>query len=228
MRKILIIGLLAMSVFAFGEGISMSVTVDETSTSNTGSINVVDEIANRIEILQNKYNSKLNKLDQKRTDKIIDDIYELLTLLPEDVSIKSTTSTPPSQTQSANLSISIDVNELQMEPQTAVIKHKIEIVEEIDEPNPMSSSEFQSLLNNVKNESFADDQTSVVNIAAKSKYFSISQLITLLEVFSFSDDKINVVQIVYPRVVDKDNAHNLLGAFTYSDDKDRVEQIISQ
>jgi len=67
-----------------------------------------------------------------------------------------------------------------------------------------------------------------VNIAAKSKYFSISQLITLLDVFSFSDDKINIVQIVYQQVVDKDNAHNLLGAFTYSDDKDRVEQIISQ
>ena len=228
MKKIIIISLLAFSIFVFGEGISMSVTVDETSTSNTGSINVVDEIANRIEILQNKYNSKLNKLEQKRTDKIIDEIYELLSLLPDDVLIKSTTSTPSSQAQSANLSISIDVNEQQMETQTTLIKHKVEIIEEVDEPFAMSNSEFQRLLNNVKNESFADDQTSVVNIAAKSKYFSISQLITLLDVFSFSDDKINIVQIVYPRVVDKDNAHNLLGAFTYSDDKDRVEQIISQ
>ncbi len=228
MKKIIILGLLAFSVLAFGEGISMSVTVDETSTSNTGSIGVVDEIANRIEVLQNKYNSKLNKLDQKRTDKIIDEIFELLALLPEDVSVQSTTSTPSSQTQSANLSISIDVNEQQMESETTVIKHEVVIVEEIDEQVAMNSSEFQRLLNNVKNESFADDQTSVVRIAARSKYFSISQLISLLDVFSFSDDKINVVQIVYPRVVDKENAHNLLGAFTYSDDKDRVEQIISQ
>lgn len=228
MKKIIIISLLAFSMLAFGEGISMSVTVDETSTSNTGSISVVDEIANRIEILQNKYNSKLNKLDQKRTNKIIDEIYELLALLPEDVLIQSTTSTPSSQAQSANLNISIDINEQQMEHQKTVIKHEVEIVEEVDELTAMSSSEFQRLLNNVKNESFADDQTSVVNIAAKSKYFSISQLMTLLDVFSFSDDKINIVQIVYPRIVDKDNAHSLLGAFTYSDDKDRVEQIISQ
>lgn len=228
MRKIIIISMLALSVFAFGEGVSMSVTIDEAPTSNTGSICVVDEITNRIEILQNKYNSKLNKLDQKQMNKIIDEIYELLALLPEDVLIKSTTSAPSNQAQSANLNISIDINEAQIEPQRTVIKHEVEIVEEVDELIAMSSSEFQRLLNNVKNESFADDQTSVVRIAAKSKYFTISQLITLLDVFSFSDDKINIVQIVYPRVVDKDNAHNLLGAFTYSDDKDRVEQIISQ
>lgn len=115
-----------------------------------------------------------------------------------------------------------------MVSEKTVIERKVEIVEEVDERIAMSSSEFQRLLKNVENESFADDQTSVVRIAAKSKYFLISQLITLLDVFSFSDDKINVVQIVYPRIVDKDNAHNLLGAFTYSDDKDRVEQIISQ
>ena len=228
MKKIIIIILLAFSVLAFGEGISMSVTVDETSTSNIGSISVVYEIADRIEILQKKYISKLNKLDQRQTVRIIDEIFELLALLPEDVLIQSITSTPSGQTQNANISISIDVNEQQMGSETTVIKHKIEIVEDVDEPIAMSSSEFQRLLNNVKNESFADDQTSIVRIAAKSKCFSISQLITLLDVFSFSDDKINVVQIVYPRVVDKDNAHNLLGAFTYSDDKDRVEQIISQ
>ena len=187
MKKIIIISLLAFSVLAFGEGISMSVTVDETSTSNTGSVGVVDEIANRIEVLQKKYISKLNKLDQKRTDKIIDEIFELLALLPEDVSIQSTTTTLSDQTQSANLNISIDVNEQQMESETTVIKHEVVIVEEIDEHVAMNSSEFQRLLNNVKNKSFADDQTSVVRIAARSKYFSISQLISLLDVFSFSD-----------------------------------------
>jgi hypothetical protein len=221
MKKIIIISLLAFSVFAFGEGISMSVTFDEASASNTGSICVVDEIANRIEVLQNKYLSKLNKLNQKRANKIIDEIYELLALLPDDISTSN-------QNANANFNITFDVNEQQAETQTSVVEHKIEIVEEIDEPVAMSSSEFQQLLSNVQNESFADDQTSVVRIAAKSKYFSISQLITLLDVFSFSDDKINIVRIVFPRVVDKDNSHNLLGAFTYSNDKDRVEQIISQ
>ncbi|MDP8268694.1 MAG: DUF4476 domain-containing protein [Candidatus Tenebribacter davisii] len=218
MKKIIIIGLLALSVLAFGEGITMSVSVDGNSNSKSSSINVVDEIAKRVDILQKKYNSKLNKLDQKRTGKIIDEIYELLALLPEESAVASVN-------EEANVNISVKVNDKQTEFQTTNIE--MEDIEKTDVPQAMSDSEFQNLLDNVQNEGFADDQTSVVRIAAKSKNFSISQLIFLLDVFSFSDDKINIVQIVYPKVVDKDNSHNLLGAFTYSDDKDRVEEIIS-
>jgi hypothetical protein len=228
MRKKMIGVMLALSVFVFGEGVSMSFAINDASTTETASIYVVDEIANRIEILQNKYNSKLNKLDQKRVNKIIDEIYELLAMLPEDVSMKSSTSTLSDNVQSANLNISFDINELQIESQTTDGKHKIEIAEEADAPIAISNSEFQSLLNNVKSESFADDQISVIRIAVRSKNFTISQLIALLDIFSFSDDKIDVVRIVYPKIIDKEKAHNLLGAFTYSDDKDRVEQIISQ
>jgi len=68
---------------------------------------------------------------------------------------------------------------------------------------------------------------SVVRIAANSKHFTCDQLIQLVGAFSFADEKIDVVRIVYPKVVDKGNAHNILGAFTYSDDKKEVEQIIS-
>ncbi|MBT5420438.1 MAG: DUF4476 domain-containing protein [Candidatus Cloacimonetes bacterium] len=221
MKKILILSLLALTVLVFADGISMSVSVDETSSSNSSSVNVVDEIANRIDVLQNKYFSKLNKLDQKRANKIIDEIYELLALLPDDISTSN-------QNANANFNITFDVNEQQAETQPSVVEHKIEIVEEIDEPVAMSSSEFQQLLSNVQDEGFADNQTSVVRIAAKSKYFSISQLITIVDEFSFSDDKINIVRIVYPRVVDTDNSHNLIGAFTFSGDKEKVEQIISQ
>ena len=221
MKKILILSLLALTVLVFADGISMSVSVDETSSSNSSSVNVVDEIANRIDVLQNKYFSKLNKLDQKRANKIIDEIYELLALLPDDISTSNQNANP-------NFNITFDVNEQQAETQPSVVEHKIEIVEEIDEPVAMSSSEFQQLLSNVQDEGFADNQTSVVRIAAKSKYFTISQLITIVDEFSFSDDKINIVRIVYPRVVDTDNSHNLIGAFTFSGDKEKVEQIISQ
>ena len=221
MKKILILSLLALTVLVFADGISMSVSVDEGTSSNSSSVNVVDEIANRIDVLQNKYFSKLNKLDQKRANKIIDEIYELLALLPDDISTSN-------QNANANFNITFDVNEQQAETQPSVVEHKIEIVEEIDEPVAMSSSEFQQLLSNVQDEGFADNQTSVVRIAAKSKYFTISQLITIVDEFSFSDDKINIVRIVYPRVVDKDNSHNLIGTFTFSGDKDKVEQIISQ
>lgn len=218
MKKILVLSLLVFSVCAFGDGVSMSVTVDGTSSSNSESIDVASEIANKIDVLQKKFHAKLNKLDQKRTDKIVDEIYELLALLPDDLAISN-------ENTNSNLNISFEVNEQQSDSFT---EKEETVVEETSSPSAMSDSEFQQLLSNVKAEGFADDKTSVVRIAAKSKYFTISQLIELLKLFSFSEDKINIVQIVYSRVVDKDNAHNLLGAFTYSDDKSKVESIISQ
>jgi len=219
MRKMIIIILLVFSLSSFAEVVSfkssagnIEIIFEDSSSGSVKSETIINEIATRLEKLENKYVSKLNKLDQKKATYWIDEIYALLALLPDDLSVtvQSTQNTLYSQEQSANLNVSININE------------------QIDDPLAMSNSEFQSLLNNVKNESFADDQTSVVRIATKNKYFSISQLITLLDVFSFSDDKINIVRIVFPVIIDKDNAHNLLGAFTYSDDKDRVEQIISQ
>lgn len=224
MKKNLVIILLSMSAFIFAESISfesssgsMKITIEGSSSGNVKSEMIINEITARLGKLESKYVPKLNKLDQKKAANLIDEIYELLAFLPEDVSIsvRSTTSTPSSQAQSANVSISIDVNEPVIE-------------EEVTYNNAMSESEFKQLLSNVENESFADDQTSVVRIAANSKYFTINQLVRLLDLFSFSDDKINIVRIVYPGIVDKDNAHNLLRAFTYSDDKNKVEQIINK
>lgn len=229
MKKIMILALLSVITFTFAESISfessagsMKITVEGSSSGNIQSSTIIEEIAVRLEKLESKYVPKLNKLDQKKAANMIDEIYELLALIPDDlsVSVQSSQSTQASQTQSANLSISIDVNEPASE--------EVEIEEEITSNKAMNASEFKQLLSNVENESFSDDQASVVRIAANSKYFSIDQLVRLLELFSFSDDKINIVRIVYPRVVDKDNAHNLLGAFTYSDDKKKVEQIINK
>ncbi|MBL7149208.1 MAG: DUF4476 domain-containing protein [Candidatus Cloacimonetes bacterium] len=223
MKKIMILVLLSVFTFTFAESISfessagsMKITIDGSSSGNVQSSTILEEIAARLEKLESKYVPKLNKLDKNKAAKLIDEIYELLALLPEDVSVSvRSTSTPSSQIQSANVSISIDVNEPVIE-------------EEITFNNAMSESEFKQLLSNVENESFADDQTSVVRIAANSKYFTINQLVRLLELFSFSDDKINIVRLVYQKIVDKDNSHNLLGAFTYSDDKKEVEQIINK
>lgn len=231
MKKIMILALLSIITITFAESISfessagtMKITVEGSSSGDVQSSTIIEEIAFRLEKLESKYVPKLNKLNQKKAANLIDEIYELLALIPDDlsVSVQSTSSTQASQTQSANLSISIDVNE------PAVEEVGIGEEEQVTSNKAMSGSEFKQLLSNVENESFSDDQASVVRIAANSKYFSIDQLVRLLELFSFSDDKINIVRIVYPRVVDKDNAHNLLGAFTYSDDKKKVEQIINK
>lgn len=43
MRKLLVVGLLVVSISAFADGISMSFSVDDNSSSNTSSVNVIDK-----------------------------------------------------------------------------------------------------------------------------------------------------------------------------------------
>ena len=197
----------------------------DSSVEKSSSQPIVDAIAERVEELESKFLTKLNKLDQKRAEKITEEIYELLALLPEDLYISSnTTPPPPPPSQNESVDINFNVNE--------TVSTNSFTEESIHEAKPandaMSESDFMRLYNNVEEESFADDQLSVVKIAARSKYFTVNQLTRLVDLFSFSDEKIQCVQIIYPKVVDKENAHELIGAFTYSDDKRKVEKIINQ
>ena len=238
-KTIILLITLISSVFIMADSFSFDspaggfkISVDETNSINSQKSSIVDEIAERVEYLQKKYNSKLNKLDQKRADKTIDQIFELLALLPEDIYISSQNVNPQ---PSSNVGISMNVStnhsfdsssQLSTTSKSEVIETQAQIVETVE--TAMSNSDFQSLLSSVKNEGFADDQLKIVRISAKSRYFSINQLIELIDIFSFADDKVECVKLVYPKIVDKDNSHSLLGAFTYSSDKEEVEQIINR
>jgi len=198
-----------------------------SSSSSSKKIAVVDEISNKLEILNKKYCSQLNKLKQRKANKLIDEIYDLLAMLPEDIYVNQTTSSSSSSStissnQNANININVNTPEV-------VTTHK-KIVEEkpVTSSPAMSENAFQTLYNNVNNESFADDKLSVIKIATKRNSFKVSQLTRLLDLFSFADDKVKCTQVVYPKVIDKENAHQIINHFTSSGDKKKVEAIINQ
>jgi len=236
MKKIFIIIMLSFIISLFADNLSIStplggmkISVDESSSKKK--VSAVDEIADKLDVLQKDFCSKLNKLDRRRADKIIDEIYNLLSVLPSDVMVtaevsdnNSATTTISSSSSSSNANANININ-MNIQDKSA---SGAPVVEEKPTSEEMTESQFNRLLQNVKNEGFADDQTSVVRVAAQSQFFTVNQLIRLLNVFTFASDKIEIVRIVYPRIVDKENAHNLLGAFTYSSDKKAVEQIIGR
>lgn len=92
----------------------------------------------------------------------------------------------------------------------------------------MSESDFEELCSNIKSEGFESDKIYVIQLASKYNRFTVVQLIKLIDLMSFSNDKIEVVKIVYPNVVDKYNSHLIINAFTNSSDKERVKKIINE
>jgi hypothetical protein len=98
---------------------------------------------------------------------------------------------------------------------------------EYNTPLPISDSDFNGLVESVKSEGFDSDKIGIITIAADYHYFTVEQVLRLVNLFVMSDSKIDVVKITYPNVIDKNNSHRLISAFTFSSDKEEVKKIIN-
>lgn len=98
---------------------------------------------------------------------------------------------------------------------------------EFMDPLPISNSDFMVLVESIKNESFDEDKLSVISIAAKYHFFLVEQVLQLIDLYPYSDSKIEIIKYTYPNIIDKNNSHRLINAFTFSSDKDKVSEIIN-
>ena len=223
---------LAAQGFSFSaneDGFSMTVTGEEGSATESkitvnNSGQVIDQIVVKLEELQAKYSSKLNKLDGKRVNNIIDDIYSLLSLLPENSDLVKPETTSSQQTESTSSTVNININGLDTETtQTQTTSQ----VAPTSNKKSMPESDFSNLINRINAESFSDDQMRVLRTAAKNHNFKVNQIVRILDCFTYSEDKISALSISYPGCVDPQNNYEILDAFTYSDDKSEAERIIN-
>ncbi len=238
MKKISVVIVLVVSMFSLfaqgfsfsanEEGFSMSLTGEEGSTSESkvtvnDSGQVIDQIVIKLEELQAKYNAKLNKLDGKRVNNIIDDIYTLLSLLPENSElVKPETNTSNQSTQAAGGTVNININTNENQTTQTIAE-----TTPVSNKNPMSASDFSNLINRINGESFGDDQMRVLRTAAKNHDFSVSQIVRIIDCFDFSEEKLSALSISYPGCVDPENNYEILDAFTFSGDKSEAERIIN-
>jgi len=230
MKKVIIFIFVVVVGVLLAENISLESPVMNfklsINSSKSNSNSVADEIGKRVELLENNYCSKLGRLDKMKAKKTIDEIFELISLIPSDIQVTSNvTSEQVSQKVKSDVNIDVKIQDSSYKIEQKQLAENLTINEESH--FAMNTNDFQKLYQNVQDESFSDDKLSIIRIAVRKNYFNIDQLVNLLDLFSFADDKISCVRIVYPKIVDKDNAHNLLNAFTYSDDKKKVEKIIN-
>ncbi len=251
MRYIMIILMLAASLVLFAQefkittpdgGVTMSITgVQSNGTTTSG--NIIDQIAAKMEQLEKDIHSKLNKLDQKKAENIMNEIYGLLALLPDnttvDVKSSASTSTTTTTTSSQGGNININITGMETnepEPVVKPVPAKPKVVEEEKEEEPvvkpvgksMPESDFNGLVSRIKGESFADDQIRVLRTAAKNYKFSCNQIVRLIGCYNFSEEKLEALRISYPGCTDPQNNYKILDAFTYSSDKETADEIINQ
>jgi len=222
--------------------VSMSITgVQSNGTTTSG--NLIDQIAVKMEQLEKEVHIKLNKIDQKKAENLMNEIYGLLALLPTNQTVTvgqtvtsssgTSTSTPSSGTVNINMNISGMDENTDAEPVETHKTEKVEKPTEVATPakasrKTMPESEFGSLISRINAESFSDNKLRVLRTAAKNYKFSCNQINRLIDAFEFSNEKLEALRIAYPEVTDPENNYKILDAFTYSNDKEQADSIINQ
>ena len=231
MKKYFLVLIIFVAAMLWGQntsaqfGFSTSVQVNENAGSGISNEETVEEIIEYLNELQYSYLKKLPKKDYKESLKILDEIKRLLGAKVRAEEVNTSVAIQDEQTQSVN--INMNFGSFGEDPKPTAEPVAIPVVEPVVN-KAMDAGSFNRLMSQIEDEGFADDQMRYIRTATSKHYFSVSQVEQLIDLFSFSEEKIDCLRVTYPKVVDKDNGFNLIGKFTYADEKEDAEQIINQ
>ncbi len=223
---------------------------DNTSYNNgyTTSGTIISNINSKLDRLENGFISKLSRRDRKKAELILDDIFSLLRMLPNNSNVTITQSTSNNNVDANNGSFTMSVNEngntgsatisfnqgganiTINESQSTNTNYNTTTttVSSSNANEAMSESKFQVFYNNVKDEAFEDDKMTTIEVNTNHNYYNVNQVVRILELFDFGNSKIKALRIMYRKVVDRDNAQQILQVFDFGDDKKKARNIINR
>ena len=90
----------------------------------------------------------------------------------------------------------------------------------------LSDASFSILYNKVKKASFSNDKYDLIEVASLGGYFSCQQAASLMKIFSFDDERLKVLKIVAPHIVDVQNAKDIYKLFTFDSGKQKAGDLL--
>ena len=90
----------------------------------------------------------------------------------------------------------------------------------------LSDTSFSILYNKVKKASFDNEKYDLIEVASLGGYFSCQQAASLMRMFSFDDERLKVLRIVAPHIVDVQNAGDIYKLFTFDSGKQKAGEIL--
>lgn len=206
-------------------GFSTSIQINDNAGSAITNEEQLEEIIENLNELQYNYLKKLSKKEYKESVMILAEIKRLLGV--KHLAKEVETSVNIQEETSHNININMNIGGETIKTTQAAGVTTTTVVAPIVNI-PMDAASFNRLLNQIEDEAFADDQMRYVRTATGKHYFSVAQVGQLIDIFAFSEEKIECLRVTYPKVSDKENGFNLIGRFTYADEKEEAEQIINQ
>lgn len=101
-------------------------------------------------------------------------------------------------------------------------------VEPVPAPMPMDDASFAALRRSVDRARFTSDKMNVIGAAASSQLFVVRQVLALLDEVEPSSAKLDALQILWPRVLDRQNSFLIYDSFPFSGDRQRARIILER
>lgn len=115
-------------------------------------------------------------------------------------------------------------------PQVVVVHAEPEPAPVVVQAGPvcMDSGDLSAIKAEIEDASFSDEKVSVLQEAMQHRWICGAQVTALLDLYSFSDDKLSALEQMAPRILDRENNFKIYGAFKFSDDKTKAKAILNR
>ena len=90
----------------------------------------------------------------------------------------------------------------------------------------MNDQLFQTFYKEMKNEPFKDDRMKLLNAALAGSDFTSVQCLQLTKLYTFDDDRMEIMKIMYPRIVDKEAFFTVINTLIFSSSKEKMKDFI--
>ena len=90
----------------------------------------------------------------------------------------------------------------------------------------MNDQIFQTFYKEMKNEPFKDDRMKLLNAALAGSDFTSAQCLQLTKLYTFDDDRMEIMKIMYPRIVDKEAFFTVINTLTFGSSKEKMKDFI--
>lgn len=90
----------------------------------------------------------------------------------------------------------------------------------------MDDQLFQTFFNSVKNEPFEKDRIALINAALANADFTTAQCLQLVKFYTFDKERMKIMKMIYPRIVDKESFFMVINMLTFSSNKDAMNEFV--
>ena len=98
----------------------------------------------------------------------------------------------------------------------------------LDAHSAVSQRRFAAIVSSIKGATFSNDKMQTLKSIASTNQFTTRQVGELARLFTFNNQRLEVLTYLYPMVIDYENYHQLLSLLPYSSDRRALLKSISE